>query len=94
VEVNDMHALHRPRVSRAIVVTIAAAVLAIVLTLAITSSVRDLGSAPASAGTPSAPGTVSVAAPSARLATSPFTRSPFSSLLRAPIVSPWAQSSR
>jgi hypothetical protein len=50
VEVNDMHALHHPRVSRAIAVTLTAAALAIVLTLAITSSVRDLGSAPASAG--------------------------------------------
>jgi hypothetical protein len=59
-----MHALHRPRVSRAIAVT------------------------------PSPPATVSVSAPGAWLATSPFTRSPFSSLLRAPIGSPWAQSGR
>jgi hypothetical protein len=93
VEVNDMHALHRPRVSRVIAVTVTAAVLAIVLTLAITSSVSDLGSPSASAGVSSPPATVSVSAPIARVASNPFTRSPFSSLLRAPIVSPWAQSS-
>jgi hypothetical protein len=84
-----MHALHRPRLPRVIAVSLTAAVLAIVLTLAITSSVRDLGSAPASAGPAGPSATVSLSASGARPAPSPFTRSPFSSLLSAPVASPW-----
>jgi hypothetical protein len=89
-----MHALHRLHLPRAISVTVAAAVLAIALTLAIASDLSDSGSAlaPANASGPA----TTVHASAARLAqsASPFTRSPFSSLLVAPVEQPWAQISR
>jgi hypothetical protein len=86
-----MHALRRPRLPRAIAVTATAAVLAIVLTLAFTSAVRDLRSAPAPASAPSRPAAAPVSATSDQSNASPFTRSPFSSLLSAPVAPPWAK---
>jgi hypothetical protein len=94
LEVNGMHVLHRPHHPNAITVTLIAAMLAIVLTLAITSAVSDVEStqAPASATSPTAALHASPARPS--VSTSPFMRSPFSSLLTAPVAPPWSQDSR
>jgi hypothetical protein len=41
-----MHALHRPDLLRAVTVTVIAAILAIVLTLALATSLNDLASTP------------------------------------------------
>jgi hypothetical protein len=85
-----MHVLQRPHLPRAITVTMIAAMLAIVLTLAMASTLRDHGLAPASARSATGagePATTAQLPPSA----SPFTRSPFTSLLSAPVRQPWAQ---
>jgi hypothetical protein len=76
-----MHVLHRPHLPRAITVTVTAALLAIVLTLAIATDLSDRGSAPApaTASGPATAGQASVTRPSQ--SEGPFTRSPFSSLL-------------
>ena len=87
-----MHVLQRPHLPRAITVTAIAAVLAIVLTLAMASTLRDRGLAPASAGSANFAGQTAVNAPSS--GTSPFTRSPFTNLLSAPVPQPWAQNGR
>jgi hypothetical protein len=88
-----MHVLHRPHFPRAITVTLIAAGLAILLTLAITSAVSGVGSAPApSASRPTAALHASAALPGT--STSPFLRSPFSSLLSAPIAMPWSHERR
>lgn len=89
-----MHVLHRPHLPRLITVTVLAAVMAIVLTLAVASGLSDHGavSAPSVASRPAA--TVSVSATGQSSGPSAFTRSPFSSLLTKPLALPWAQNSR
>jgi hypothetical protein len=89
-----MHVLRRPHHPRAITITLIAALLAIVLTLAITSAVNDVASAPAPAGVPSPNAALPASAPRPGVSTSPFMRSPFSSLLTARIAPPWSQDGR
>lgn len=50
-----MHALHHPNLPRAVTVTLIAAVLAIVLTLGLATSLNDLASTPAPTSTASTP---------------------------------------
>jgi hypothetical protein len=80
-----MHALHRPHVSRAMMVTVTAAVLTIVLTLALAPRLNDLVATPAPTG---------AAGPTTALpasTTSPgWTLNPFAPLLSAPARIPWA----
>jgi len=79
-----MHALAHPHLPRAMTVTIIAAGLAIVLTLALATGVNDLTFAPAAA-TVTRPA-LHAPASSRAWALSPFTR------LFAPVVVPWAPS--
>jgi hypothetical protein len=66
--------------------------LSIVLTLAIASGLNDnaFGPGPGTASGPAVAVQVSAARPGPGV--SPFQRSPFSSLLSAPVSQPWAQS--
>lgn len=89
-----MHVLYRLHHPRAITVTLIAAVLTVVLTLAITSAVNDVGSVPAPGRLDSPTAVLHASAPPRGLSTSPFTRSPFSSLLTAGVTPPWSQGSR
>ncbi len=82
-----MHVLHRPHLPGAIAITLIAAVLAIVLTLALASGLSDHGFVAASPSRAAARPQVSAARP--RPSTSPFTRSPFTSVLSAPVPAPW-----
>ena len=84
-----MHALHRPLLPRAIAITTIAALLAIVLTLAIASGLSDRESVAGPATAPSVATATQVPATHARPSASPFTRSPFSSLLTVPVRPPW-----
>lgn len=86
-----MHVLHRSHLGSAVAVTAIAAVLSIVLTFAIASNLSDHGSAPAPLAAPTA-GQASAARP--RPSNDLFTRSPFTSLLTAPVKEPWEQSTR
>lgn len=85
-----MHVLRRPHHPKAITVTLIAAVLAIVLTFAITSTVSDVGSAPAPANAPTPTAAIQASAARPGLRTSPFMRSPFSTLLTTRVTRPWA----
>jgi hypothetical protein len=85
LEVNGMHALHRPHVLRAMMVTLIAAVLAIVLTLALATSLNDLASTPAPAGAADTPYALPASATSHG-----WHMSPFAPLLSAPPAVPWA----
>ncbi len=79
-----MHALHRPHVSRPLMVTVIAAVLTIVLTLALAPRLNDLASTPTPTG--AAGPTTPVPAPT----TSPrWNLSPLAPLLSAPARIPW-----
>lgn len=89
-----MHVLRRSYHPKAITVTLIAAVLAIVFTLAITSAVSDVGSAPASASASSPTAALHASAGRLGVSTSPFMRSPFSSLLSTPAPTPWSQGGR
>ena len=84
-----MHVLHRfPDLRKAAVATVAAAVLAIVLTLAIAGGLNDLssGSAPGNAPTLRA----AVHGPTiSSLASNPFVHSPFTSPFARPARLPW-----
>lgn len=84
-----MHVLHHPHaLHRAIGIAVAAAVLAVILTLAAARALNDIS--------PASPTNVTatpIQAPSAGSAarTSPFTRSPFTGpLLTTPVRTPWA----
>jgi hypothetical protein len=83
-----MHVLHRPQIHRAIAVTLIAAALAIVLTLAIASRLSDQNLAPSSPSVAAAGVPASANGP--RPETTPFMRSPFASLLITPVPEPWA----
>jgi hypothetical protein len=89
-----MHVLHRPYLSRAIVVTALAAVLAIILTLAIAAGLNDIAYAPTQSSATSPVAATRTPATPSSASKSPFMRSPFSSLLTAPVTPPWAQDSR
>ena len=80
-----MHALHRPHVPHAMMVTVIAAVLAIVLTLALATRLDDLASTPAPTGGPDTPPALQTSATSHA-----WNLSPFAPLLSAPAVVPWA----
>jgi hypothetical protein len=86
-----MHVLHRPHLGGAVAVTAIAAVLAIIFTLAIASNLSGSGSGPATLAAPTgAQASATRPGPSDGL----FTRSPFTSLLTAPVKEPWAQNIR
>jgi hypothetical protein len=88
-----MHVLHRSHLGSAVAVTAIAALLAIVLTLAIASSLSDHAPPPAqpTASAPVQATPVQATPIRPRPSKSPFTRSPFSSLLTTPVKQPWAQ---
>ncbi len=75
-----MHVLHRPDPLRAMAVTLIAAALAVVLTLALAASLSDLGSTQGPASTVSAARAPHTAATSPNWVTSPFSRLPSSPL--------------
>ncbi len=84
-----MHVLPRPHLPRAVMITtIAAAVLAIVLTVFLASAISDLHSSSPRLSVPSVPsvGVAWVHHPS--VATGAWNRDPFAPLVRAPVVSP------
>lgn len=88
-----MHVLRRPH-PKAITVTLIAALLTIVLTLAFTSAVSDVGSAPGPAATSSPTAALPTSPARPGVSTSPFMRSPFSSLVAGPVQLPWSQERR
>ena len=79
-----MYALHRPHVSRPLMVTLIAAVLTIVLSLALSPRLDDLAS---TRPTGAAGSTAPLSAPTA---TPRWNLSPFAPLLSAPARIPWA----
>jgi hypothetical protein len=85
LEVNGMHALHRPHLPRAVMVTVIAAVLAIVLTLVLATRLNDVGSTPAPTAVAGASIVLQPPAPRDR-----WNLSPFAPLLSAPPLVPWA----
>jgi hypothetical protein len=87
-----MHVLHRPHLPRAFTVTVIAAALAIVLTLAVAAGLNDQMPASSIASSPPAAVHASTTAPGP--STSPFTRSPFASLLGVPVTPRWWKTSR
>ncbi len=89
-----MHVLHRSHLGSPVVVTAIAAVLAVVLTLMIASGLSDHALAPARPTAPSPPTGAQAPATRPRPDQSPFTRSPFGSLLTTPVKAPWVQSFR
>lgn len=89
-----MHVLHRSRLGSAVAVTAISAVLAIVLTLALASGLSDQAFAPSQAAAPAPPTGAQTAVGHAALRNSPFTRSPFTSLLTTPVQQPWGQRMR
>lgn len=79
-----MHALHRLDTSRAITVTVIAAVLATVLALALAPRLNDLTSTAASGSPTAGPSPVQSTSTGVRWSLNPFT-----SLLRSPVRVPW-----
>ena len=86
-----MHVLHRLLDLRRAFLAVAAATLAIVLTLAIAGGLNDLSSPAAPATAPISRAAVP-APPISSVTTSPFTHGPFTSPFTAPVRLPWAQS--
>jgi hypothetical protein len=80
-----MHALHRPHVLRAMMVTVIAGVLTIVLTLALATRLNDLESTPAPTGVAGAP-TSAPASPTSH----EWNVRPFAPLLSEPPAVRWA----
>jgi hypothetical protein len=91
LEVNGMHALHRPNLPRVLMTMTVAVALAILLSLAITSGLGDgmhgTSSGPASSG--SSQVAVHPRATGAPSSLHPFTTNPFNGSLTAPIATPW-----
>jgi hypothetical protein len=85
LEVNSMHALHRPRLPRAMMVTFLAAILAIVLTLALATRLNDLTSTSTPTGQAGEPPALQAPA-----ASPGWKLSPFKPLLSARVALPWA----
>ena len=89
-----MHVLHRPhQLHRAGLAAVAAAVLAIVLTLAIAGGLNDLSSTPTAASAPTPHAVVHASAISSQTS-NPFTHTPFASPFTAPVRLPWASAAR
>jgi hypothetical protein len=84
LEVIPVHVLHRPHASRAITVTVIAAVLAIVLSLALAPRLNDLTSTSASGSPTATPPPVQSTSTGAG-----WNLNPFTSLLRSPVRVPW-----
>jgi hypothetical protein len=84
-----MHVLHRPHLPRLVSVTITAAILTIVVSLALASDLNSINQTRGSAGVfvrPSAP-----ASPSALQTIAPrWVSDPFASLLSRPLPQPWS----
>lgn len=84
-----MHVLHRPHDLRpAALAAVAAAVLAIVLTLGIATGLNDLGSTSAQTSAPNAHRLVRASAITS-LKREPFARGPFASALAPMPLQPW-----
>ena len=79
-----MHVLHRPHLPRLISVSIAAAILAIVISLALASSLSNI-SQPANGTSLSAHRTASVLTGAPRAAAPGWASNPFASLLSRPL---------
>ncbi len=89
-----MHVLHRPHdLHRAALAAVAAAVLAIALTLATAGGLNDLSSAPTAASVPT-PHTAVHASAIGSQTSNPFTHSPFTSPFIAPVRLPWFSAGR
>jgi len=88
-----MHVLHRPHLPRLVSVSIAAAILAIVLSLALASSLSNI-SQPNDTASKSAPRTAP--APTGALHTTAprWASNPFASLLSRPLPQPWLTAHR
>ena len=82
-----MHALHRPDLPRVMTVTVIAAVLAIILTLALATGLNDL----ASTAAPTGPAGTPLQAPATGHG---WNMSPFAPFLSAPASAPWASAKR
>ena len=83
-----MHVLHRPHVPRLVSVSMIAAILAIVISLALASTVNNI-SQPAN-GTSMTPHRTAPAVTSALHTNTPrWATNPFSSLLSRPLPQPW-----
>ena len=83
-----MHVLHRPHLPRLISVSIAAAILAIVISLALASSLSNINQPSNTAGTPAhrtTPGLSAALHPTAPR----WVSNPFASLLSRPLPQPW-----
>ena len=83
-----MHVLHRPNLPRLISVSIAAAVLAIVISLAFARSLSNF-SEPASGTSISAHRTAPVLTGAPHIAAPGWASNPFASLLSRPLPPPW-----
>jgi hypothetical protein len=93
LEVDLMHVLHRPHLPRLISVSIAAAVLAIVTSLALASSLSSISqtangtSMPAHRTAPAVTGALHTNAPG-------WASNPFANLLSRPLPQPWLSARR
>ena len=88
-----MHVLHRPHLARPVSVSIAAAILTVVISLALASSLSDIsqpgGSASVSAHRAVPPPTSALHTNAPR-----WVRDPFASLLTRPLPQPWLTARR
>jgi hypothetical protein len=91
--VDLMHVLHRPHLARLVSVSIAAAILTVVISLALASSLSDIsqpgGSASVSAHRAVPPPTSALPTNTPR-----WVRGPFASLLTRPLPQPWLTARR
>jgi hypothetical protein len=85
LEVIPVHVLHRPHLPHAATIAAACAALAIVLTLLLAGTLKELTSTSASGAPTVTPPPVQSTSTSAGWSLSPFT-----SLLRSPVPVPWA----
>jgi hypothetical protein len=87
-EVDLMHVLHRPHLPRLVSVSIAAAMLAIALSLALASTLNNVGQTGGNTGTPSRH---TAAALTTTLQTNAprWASNPFASLRSRPLPQPW-----
>jgi hypothetical protein len=88
LEVIPVHVLHRPHLPHAATIAAAYAALAIVLTLLLAGTLKDLTSTSASGSPTATPTRVQSISTGARWSLSPFT-----SLLRSPVRVPWTAGS-
>ena len=83
-----MHVLHRPHLAHAAAITAVCAALAVVLTLLLAGTLNDFRSISAS-GSP----TAAYASVRSTPTKSGWSMSPFTSLLRSPVLVPWSAGS-